>query len=71
MLNNVNPERVSRVAMKCFNSNSSLKNMMDNKIVTIGAADTMTDKAPVEFEDFSRVPNMTAPQICNIVVITA
>ena len=71
MLNRVNPDNVSRVATKCFSSNSSSRNMIDNKIVTMGAADTMTDNAPVELEDFNNVPNMTAPQICNPVVITA
>ncbi len=71
MLNNARPDNVNKVATKCFNSNSSSRKDIDNMIVMTGAAEIMTDNAPVELEDFKRVPNITAPQTCRHVVITA
>ncbi len=71
ILKSVKPDKVNKVATKCFSWNSSSRKMIDNKTVTMGAADTMTDRDPVELEDFSNIPNMTAPQTCTHVVIIA
>lgn len=69
ILKSANPDKVNKVATKCFISNSSSRNAIDNMTVMIGDADIMTDNAPVELEDFNNIPNMTAPQMCKNVVM--
>ena len=71
MLKSVRPDNVSKVATRCFNSNSSLRKAIDSMVVMTGEADIITESAPVVFDDFNSIPNITAPQMCRHVVITA
>lgn len=61
MLNSVSPESVSRAAIKCFNSNSSSRNMIESSVVITGLTDIITARDPVEFADLSKSPNATDP----------
>jgi hypothetical protein len=70
MLKSARPDKVSIAAKKCFNSNSSSRNMIDNRDVITGLTDTITARAPVEFEDFSSKPNATDPLMWRSIVIS-